>query len=189
MLSDQYVPSSMMGVGNTYVLLELSVRFTIQQLIPRTYVANVNFQGVVLKMKMNTFQNYLKILTLVIPQEEFYILSYFRCKIPCQRRISLQAVDEKEPRSGIFQRSLAEGHCWFTEWQSDILSHTCRSSANSSCRCHPRLAPESLARIWHSYFRCWWKPASRELGLEYMYVGGWACVTLWVITLHLSASK
>lgn len=111
MSNDHYVPGSMTGVGNTYVLLELSVRFTIQQLIPHAYVANVNFQGKVLKMKiMSAFQNYLKYLHWLYPKKNFTFCLLFDEKFIVRRESLLRAVAEKERGSGIFQRSLAEGH-------------------------------------------------------------------------------
>lgn len=80
-LNDYYVPGSMMGVGDMSVLSKLSVKFTVWQLTPHMYVADVHFQGKILKMKTTIiFQSCLKYLYWLYPKENFIfwcILSYF----------------------------------------------------------------------------------------------------------------
>lgn len=112
MSNDHYVPGCVMGVGDTYVLLELPFRFTLQQLTPHVYVADVNFQGKVLKMKIaSTFQNYLKYLYWLYPKKNFKFCPIFNEKFIVRgESLYKQLLRGGGTGSGIFQRSLAEGH-------------------------------------------------------------------------------
>lgn len=113
--NDHYVPGSVLGVGDTYVLFEPPIRFTVQQLIPHTYAADVNFQGKVLKMKiMSTFQNYLKYLYWLYPKKNFKCCPIFNEKFIVRGKSLYKqlwgGVGRAETGSGVFQRSLAGGH-------------------------------------------------------------------------------
>lgn len=87
----------------------------VQQLFPHTYVADVNFQGKVLKMKiMSTFQHYLKYLYWLYPKKNFKCCPIFNEKrIVRGKSLYKQlrgGVGRAETGSGVFQRSLAGGH-------------------------------------------------------------------------------
>ena len=154
MSNDHYVPGSVMGIGDTHVLLELPFRFTLQQLTPHIYVAYVNFQGKVLKMKIaSTFQNYLKYLYWLYPKKNFKFCPIFSEKfILSEENLFTSSCWGEGGLVLAYSRDLwlRDILCWFKKWQSDFLSHTWRSSANSQLagvtQVWLRLAPASLAR-------------------------------------------
>lgn len=64
-------------MGDTYVLSELSVKFTVQKLISYTYLADVNFHIKVLIIKvMIIFQKFLNIYIGSIPRRILYLVLF-----------------------------------------------------------------------------------------------------------------
>lgn len=149
-----------MGVGDTYALSELPVKFTAQNSF-HTYLADVNFHIKVLVMKIIIiFQKFFKIFTLVLSQEEFYILFIFKWKKCIIWGGSLLAISKKEGDPGIFQRSLAEGHFSADLQSGDLIFYPHLEELNKQqltgvTQVWLRLAPVSLAKIWLSCLLSW----------------------------------
>lgn len=90
---------------------------------------------------------------------------------------SLLAVAKKEPPSGIFQRPLAEDHSGLiyrvaVRFSFPHLEELSKQPLTGVTQVWRRLAPASLARLWLNYSAPLEGPASCELGLECLDVGG-----------------